>query len=159
LRKSWTEPDLIEINSSAHRIAFLKQWAATQESSSPSPIGAKHPLLTLCVADLVAAWGPDVHFIWAWRSFDESAAALMRRGWFPANKVIPLQTRLWNALIDLNSSEHQLTKLYWEQIKSNPLLAAQQLASVAGLNPTEDQLQYAASFVRASQPTESRLAA
>ena len=148
LRQWWTEPDLIEKTSAAERIAFFARWTEMQHSARPGPLGAKHPLLSLCVSDLISAWSPGAQFIWAYRSFDDSVAGLARRQWFKPDQIVPLQTKLWNTLHALEAAGHPLIKFDWNQIKSNPIGAAQHLASTIGLQPTEHQLRHAAAFVR-----------
>ena len=65
LRRWWDEPRAVERVPAAERIRFLEHWAAAPGCVPPGPMGAKHPLLSLCGRDLIAAWGLDVRFIWA----------------------------------------------------------------------------------------------
>lgn len=157
LRQWWTEPDLIEKTPAPHRIAVLADWAQRQQSACPGPSGAKHPLLTMCVADLIAAWGADTHFIWSRRSFDDSIAGLHRRRWFKPDQIVSLQTKLWDVLHALDS-KHHFIKFDWNHVKSDPAWVAQQLAASTGLNPTPDQLRSAAQFVCPNSPHNSTAA-
>jgi hypothetical protein len=149
LRQWWTEPQLVEKIPAPQRIAFLAQWVLRQEASRPGPVGAKHPLLTMCVPDLIAAWGPETHFIWARRPFDDSVAGLHRRRWFKPDQIVSLQSKLWDVLHALDA-KHPLIKFDWNHVISNPSWAAEQLATSIGLNPTPDQLRAATEFVRPS---------
>jgi hypothetical protein len=153
MRRWWIEPALIARVSAADRVGYFRDWMALQEWKCSGPVGAKHPLLSLCAAELATAWGADVCLLWSWRSFDESLAGLRRRGWFPEEFIAPLQKRLWDALCELDAAQHNLIKLDWNAVKSNPIEAARRLASLAGLEPTGEQLRSAAEFIR--QPSES----
>ena len=157
LRQWWTEPDLFEKAPASQRVAFLADWLQRQQSSRPGPVGAKHPLLTMCVPDLLSAWGSDTQVIWARRSFNDSVAGLHRRRWFKPNQIISLQTKLWDILHALDA-KHHLIKFDWNHVKSDPAWAAQQLASSIGLTPTPDQLHAATQFVRPTSQQDSTAA-
>jgi hypothetical protein len=148
LRRWWTEPLAQERVAAADRIQFLQSWAVVQEDARPGPLGAKHPLLSLCAADLVAAWGPKTCFVRASRSLEDSVAGLRRRGWFPDHEVV-LQSRLWDALAEFEQSHPPTVTLDWNRVKSNPAWAARELASAVGLDPTKEQLAAAAALVHA----------
>lgn len=160
LRRCWTEPSFTERVSSDHRSTFLRDWIMFQESKGERPTGAKHPLLGLCVQDLLAAWGGEVCLIWSWRPLEQSIAGLARRSWFPSDVVEPLQTRLWDTLQELEQrrSMHQFN---WDQVKENPADAARNLALLAGVFPTDQQFAAAAEFVRTggagTNPTQAVL--
>ena len=74
LRRWWAEPELKMCVTAEYRIKVLRAWAGMQEAVR-GPIGAKHPLLSLCGTDLIEAWGAETRFVWACRSFAESLAA------------------------------------------------------------------------------------
>jgi hypothetical protein len=149
LRRWWEEPQIVEQVPAVDRIRFLERWCALQECVGPGPIGAKHPLLSLCGPDLVAAWGPELRFIWSWRPLDESVAGLQRRKWITfRGHEVPLQEKLWNALNDFERSHTGIVKVDWRRVKSDPLWGARELASLAGVEPSDAQLQAAADFVR-----------
>ena len=57
LRRWWDEPHLIERVSASERVRMLRHWIEDQEHDSTAAHGAKHPLLSLCGADLLEAWG------------------------------------------------------------------------------------------------------
>ena len=149
LRRWWNEPELIEKTTAADRIRFLKLWIELQECAHPGPSGAKHPLLSLCGDDLITAWGRDTQFIWCWRPLDQSIAGLQRRGWFPGSEE-SLQQRLWDALNDFDSRHGGVARLDWAQVQSDPVEATRQLARLAGLERSDDQLLTAARFIRTS---------
>jgi len=94
LRKWWNEPRIAECVSSRHRIEFLKRWVNLQQCAGQAPVGAKHPLLSLCGPDLVEAWGAETLFFWSWRPLRESVAGLQRRGWFPGHQLMGYADRL-----------------------------------------------------------------
>lgn len=99
LRRWWRQPKLIETTPAADRIHFLKTWIGQQESIRPGPVGAKHPLLSLCIDDLAAAWGEDTCWLWSWRTLDQSIAGLVRRKWFSEEDSVHMQNRLWEILM------------------------------------------------------------
>jgi hypothetical protein len=148
LRRWWNEPELIEKTTAADRIRFLKLWIELQECAHPGPSGAKHPLLSLCGDDLIAAWGPETQFIWTWRPREQSIAGLQRRGWFPGAEE-SLQQRLWTSLHDFESRQANVFKLDWTQAQSDPEGVARQLATLLNLDRSEEQLQTASRFIRA----------
>jgi hypothetical protein len=147
LRRWWNEPEIIEKTAAADRVRFLKHWIELQECAHPGPSGAKHPLLSLCGDDLITAWGPETRFIWSWRPLEQSIAGLQRRGWFPGSEE-SLQQRLWAALNDFESRHRDIVRLDWAQVQSDPVKATRQLAALAGLECSDDQLRTAAGFIR-----------
>ena len=150
LRNWWTEPDLVERVAAARRIRFLQLWVQLQESVGFRVVGAKHPLLSLCVSDLVVAWGAAARFIWSYRPFDESVSGLKRRGWFEGHEH-RVQLRLWESLQEIQGSTPGMVKLDWSHVREDPLSAARELATLADLRPSAAQLEAAASFVRRSE--------
>jgi len=149
LRRWWNEPGITEKTAAADRVRFLKGWIDLQECTHPGPSGAKHPLLSLCGDDLSTAWGPETRFIWSWRPLDQSIAGLQRRGWFPGYEE-SLQQQLWEAVNDFESRHGGVARLDWTKVQSDPLEATRQLAALAGLERSDDQLRTAAGFIRTS---------
>lgn len=147
LRRWWNEPQLMEKTAAADRIRFLKLWIELQECSYPGPSGAKHPLLSLCGDDLIAAWGPDTQFIWTWRPLEQSIAGLQRRLWFPGVEE-SIQKHLWKSLHDFESRHANVFKLNWTRAQSDPVETTRQLAALVGANRSDDQLMTAARFIR-----------
>jgi len=147
LRRWWNEPEIIEKTAAADRIRLLKHWIELQECAHPAPSGAKHPLLSLCGDDLIAAWGAETQFVWTWRPLEQSIAGLQRRLWFPGVEE-SLQKRLWKALNDFASRHGDVVRLDWAQVQSDPVKATRQLAALAGLERSDDQLLTAARFIR-----------
>jgi hypothetical protein len=154
LRNWWLEPKLIERVSAAHRVCFLQRWMELQECIGVSVVGAKHPLLSLCIPYVQAAWGADVRLIWSFRPLPECIAGLEARGWF-GSQGPKTQQWLWNALHEAELSTSRIIKLDWHQVVADPAWAARELATLAGLDPSAGQLQSASSFVR--RPTQSGL--
>jgi len=147
LRRWWNEPQIAERVSSSYRIEFLKRWVNLQECAGQAPVGAKHPLLSLCGPDLAEAWGQETLFFWIWRPLRESVAGLQRRGWFLGHEE-SIQQRLWDTLTDFAQPHSRVIRFEWERVRSNPLWAAQELARLTRLQPSHAQLQAAAEFVR-----------
>jgi hypothetical protein len=151
LRQWWEEPRITERTPAQVRVRYLRQWAVLQESLGLSPIvGAKHPLLSLCGEDLLEAWGQDTLFIWSWRPLTDSVSALQRRGWF-GEHARQIQERLWEALQQFDKVHPGLVfKLDWDHVKSDPLWAAHELASLCGIVADDDRLKVVASQIRPS---------
>jgi hypothetical protein len=150
LRLWWDEPNIIERTPAVARTRFLRLWIARQETTGGAPAGAKHPLLSLCGRELLAGWGPDTRFIWAWRDYDASVRGLARRGWFPGHEAA-VQQRLWEALHVFERSVNGLVRVDWNEVRAEPAAAACRLAALAGLAPTAQQLTSAAEFVRVEE--------
>ena len=147
LRRWWNEPHATEHTPAVVRRRFLTKWAHRQECVRPGPIGAKHPLLSLCGHDLAEAWGTQVRLVWSWRELDRSIQGLQRRGWFGEHGET-LQITLWEALSQLASQRPDVMKLDWSGVKSDPAQAAKTLAEIAGLEPSRDGLASAVAFIR-----------
>lgn len=96
LRRWWDEPHLQERFPSAERVRKLRDVVYLLEAGGAAHVGAKHPLLSLCGADLIEAWGPGMRFIWTWRSLDDSIASIRRTGWWPDPYGENVQRRLWD---------------------------------------------------------------
>lgn len=150
LRRWWDEPKIIEKTPAADRIRFLNTWIMQRESERAGPVGAKHPLLSMCVPDLAEAWGESTCFLWCWRPLDESIAGLLRRNWWSKENMLSAQQRLWDTLHRLEGSKHRLFRLEWNQVKTDPDWGARELARLAGLEPSEEQFRTARAFVRTS---------
>lgn len=146
LRRWWTELELTPCVTAEYRVKVLSAWSAYQETMRPGPIGAKHPLLSLSGEDLVAAWGVDARFVWAWRPLADSVAGLQRRGWYIGVEQ-SMQKKLWDALNAFAYSHPGVARFEWERVRSEPFVVARQLASIAGLEPHEQSLVAAAEFI------------
>jgi hypothetical protein len=147
VRDWWAEPFLCEQTPRQERISFLKSWADSRQPSHAGPLGAKHPLLSLCAADLLSAWGPDTIFVRAWRPFEESVDGLRARGWFTGHEIA-LQMRLWNALAQFERAHGFALVMDWNRVRCNPSAAVAELAEIVGLKPSPTQAKDAASTVR-----------
>ena len=134
LQRWWQEPQFVAKESAANRVYRLKQWLDSRTSNEW--IGAKHPLLTLSMADVERAWGKSTKFIWCHRSLADSIKSLKQAGCCP--NASQLQQKLYsvadsqfprsNGLV--LSFDDSLTRVEW---------ALQQLIDFLGIQPTEDQ--------------------
>lgn len=147
LRRWWAEPLLEARVTPAERIAYLEAWMARHEAAGAAPCGAKHPLLSLCGPDLLAAWGADTRFIWSWRPLDESIAGLTRRGWFPGREIA-VQQQLWRTIEAFAASGVPVEPVEWHAVRRDPAGAARRLAGLLGLTPSAARLAAAAAWVR-----------
>jgi hypothetical protein len=130
------------------RMHFLRAWIQLQESTGAEHCGAKHPLLSLCGADLLEAWGPGTRFIWSYRPLEESIAGLERRHWFKGFDATRIQRQLWSALHDFeNQHGAAMIRLPWPLIKHDPAWGVDQLCSLLGLKRSKAIVGQAANFV------------
>jgi len=148
LRLWWDEPHLVERLSAPQREGAFKAWIAWQEAMSPSPAALKHPLLALCLPELLRAWGPGTRLVWAWRPLQDSIDGLLRRRWYSGHEQA-MQEALWAALEEANASGLAMERMAFDEVRAAPRVAAEQLARLAGLAPSEHQLARAVAFVRA----------
>ena len=116
--------------------------------SGSGPVGAKHPLLSLCGPDLAAAWGKGLHVVsasgpstslWTDCSIEDGSRATKRS----------LQQKLWDVLHEFGRSHPGIVKLDCGRVRSDPDWAARELASLAQVGASAGQLKAAAEFVRA----------
>ncbi|MCA9164635.1 MAG: tetratricopeptide repeat protein [Planctomycetales bacterium] len=158
LREWWKEPYLTEQVDRNKRVRELRQWLTGREAANElnggtsSGVGAKHPLLSLCGQDLLAAWGPQTKFIWSWRPLEKSSASLERLGWWP--DAVEIQQRLWDACQQFFAKQPYL-RVDYDALLLNPRETIIQLSDYLELTPTADQLDAAVTFV-AQHPTRKR---
>lgn len=145
LRSWWNEPQLQETVDRSSRIAYLTNWIRLRELMHPGPVGAKHPLLSLCADDLVTAWGAGTVFLRACRPLDESIKRLKVRNWFP-NHEEWLQRQLWQALERFCDRQLHLSVEY-RRLRNDTACVIEEVAAFAHLSPTTSQLTAAQAFV------------
>jgi hypothetical protein len=148
LRFWWNEPEIRENTDRHIRISCLANWVRLRQCFYLSAVGAKHPLLCLCGADLVTAWGPDTVFLRACRPLDESIERLRARNWFP-QRGEALQRRLWRALEEFCTRQPHLPVEYG-RLRSDPAAVLREIADYAHLAPTASQLATAEAFIERS---------
>jgi hypothetical protein len=148
LRKWWDEPLLVERTSSRRRVCYLRRWIARQERSGAPAAGAKHPLLSLCGQDLLAAWGESARLVWCHRPLADSISGLQKREWFKGREA-EVQQRLWGALCDLERSGVKISRIEWDRVKSDPNAAVNELVNMLGIRPPMEKFELAANFIRA----------
>ncbi len=153
LRRWWREPALEEAASRHDRVQTLAAWLADQQRWDNVPVGAKHPLLTLCGPDLVEAWGEETKFVWTWRPLEESIASLKRRGWWPGREVA-IQRRLWAAAEEFFSTQAHLRVPFADMLR-DPQREVERLVEFLGLPVSAAQCRAAATAVRQRQPPVS----
>jgi len=148
LRRWWAEPLLEEQVTAQERTSYLADWMARHEAASPASCGAKHPLLSLCGPELRAAWGPATRFLWARRPLADSIAGLARRNWFPGRETA-MQHQLWDGIEAFIASGAEVVAIDWATVRRDPAATARELAGLAGLAPSAEQLADAAAWVQA----------
>lgn len=126
-------------------------------------IGMKHPLLSLCGPDILAAWGKQTHFIWTQRPLTKSIESLIKKSWWKSSEdglrrlteleirtlYTAIQKRLWDKLEEFFRSQPHLGVDYSLMMNDSP----RQLLRVCdylGYKPTNAQFSEA---VRHIMPT------
>lgn len=148
LRRFWSEPSLEATVHATARASYLSAWAAQQESIRAGKACAKHPLLSLCAEDLVAAWGAETRFVWAYRPLEDSTAGLVRRGWFRGHER-RAQTILWEALHTFEARHGGVTRIALDDVLAAPEANVARIADIAGLPLEDARLEAARAFIRA----------
>lgn len=135
LRSWWCEPHLVELSLPEQRRCQLTEWIQKLERSSPV-VGAKHPLLSLSLDDLMHSWGSSTQFIWCQRPIEQSIASLERCGWWPASERI--QRTLHNAL-EAFFHWRPCLAIAFDDTLSQPACQIEKIASHLNLRPSPQQ--------------------
>ena len=152
LRQWWNEPRLIESAPVARRRAYLRKWVELQETLVAGPVGAKHPLLAMCLDDLADAWGNSLHIVRIRRPLPDSIAGLVRRRWFPGFEQ-NLQHGIHSRMeIQLAQTEAPLLTLEWPKLCDDPVGHAERLCGFLGIDRNRKQLEFAAKIVGGLAP-------
>jgi hypothetical protein len=152
LRRWWQEPLGSESVSMSQRVNCLRKWVELQECLEDAPVGAKHPLLSLCGPDLLEAWGEETLFIWSYRSLAQSVEGLKRRRWWPGQEE-NLQRRIWQALHEFERSGARVLRMEWPRLKADAAWGVRELADQIEIKPTPDQMLAAAAIVNPKKRT------
>jgi hypothetical protein len=152
LRRWWQEPLLRESAPMSQRVNCLRKWMELQECLGHAPVGAKHPLLSLCGSDLREAWGEETLFIWSYRSLEASIEGLKRRRWWPGQEE-NMQRQIWQALHEFEQSGARVWRIEWSRLKADAVRAAHELASRIEIESKPEQIQAAAAIVNPSKRT------
>lgn len=147
LRQWWQEPKLIESMPPVRRRAYLKKWVELQETLATGPVGAKHPLLAMCLDDLSVAWGDSLHIVRIGRPLPDSLAGLVRRRWFPGfeqNLQLSILSRMETHLA---KSSAPLLSLEWGELCNDPVGHAERLCNFLGIERNRKELESAAKIV------------
>ena len=152
LRQWWDEPRLIESAPAAQRRTYLRKWVELQETRTEGAVGAKHPLLAMCLDDLSEAWGESLHLIRIWRPLPDSIAGLERRRWFPGFEQA-LQKQIHSRMeAQLEKSPARLLTLNWDELHAEPVRHAALLCGFLGIDRSREQLEFAARIVGGLTP-------
>ena len=147
LRQWWNEPHLVERSSAQERVDLLKAWIEDMERDTPGSVGAKHPLLSLCGPDLLAAWGQQTRFIWTTRPLEKAIHSLAKRNWWTHPESI--QQRLWTAVTQFFQAQAHL-QIEFAAMMNDPRTEVLRLVEYLELQPTPEQFDAAIASV---QPT------
>lgn len=149
LRVWWNEPANTEKVSASKRVRILHRWIRKQETRGANWVGMKHPLLSLCGHDLLAAWGPAMRFVWTCRPLENSIRSLVKLKWWDDARSEHTQRSLWNTTHDfLHGREH--LRIDFAQMMAEPRQQVVRLADYLCLAPSESQIAAAANYI---QPT------
>lgn len=152
LRQWWDEPKLVESVPQVRRRAYLRKWIELQETLAEGPVGAKHPLLAMCLEDLDSAWGDALHIVRIWRPLPDSISGLVRRGWFPGFEQ-NLQHGIHSRMeIQLAKSTAPLLTLEWNELCGEPVVHAERLCGFLGIDRNQEQIEFAAKIVGGLAP-------
>ena len=145
LRRWWNEPRLEERSSRTERVRVLARWVKEREQAGATLVGMKHPLLSLCGEDLLAAWGEKTHFIWCHRPFEESLASLRSVGWSGENSDL-LQRTLWTELQRFFAARDHL-QIQFSDLMADPGGEISRLVAALDIHPSDDQIAAAVRFI------------
>jgi hypothetical protein len=146
LRVWWNEPENTTKTPATKRIRILKRWIQKQETRGSKWVGMKHPLLSLCGPDLMAAWGPSVRFIWTCRPLEKSINSLVKLKWWSDSRSEHTQRSLWTATANfLEDREH--LRIDFSQMMAEPRQQVLCLADYLGLKTTEAQIVAATNYI------------
>jgi tetratricopeptide (TPR) repeat protein len=143
LRRWWKEPELQPAESASHRVYLLREWL--QSRGSPAWVGAKHPLLTLCISDLLRAWGPSTRIIWCHRPLDEAIESLERLNWW-ANAA-QVQRQLYEMAESSFPNQNGLL-IDFHQSLARPVELMERLTAFLELQPSQEQLAEALQMIK-----------
>jgi len=146
LRYWWQEPFIIERVASGERIRILKEWITYREKANVKAIGAKHPLLSLCCDDILAAWGCNTRFIWAYRPIEESIASLTKVGWWHPMECWRIQEILWEEA-NIFFSNNQHFRMEHDALIQDPFQHIERIAKFVGISAKEGNIRAAAAFI------------
>lgn len=121
LRAWWSEPKLISTASPEERRSFFDRWLTNSIYPQRKWIGVKHPLLALCMTDLVMAWGNDIKYIWSHRPIEQSIKSLNKAKWLGWDGYCEqIQQEIWNSIHEfLVDKEH--IKIDCDILNTEPL--------------------------------------
>lgn len=137
LRQWWDEPFLVNLVAPIEKQRYLTRWIQGLESRGAAAVAAKHPLLSLCLADLRAAWGENVRILWSHRNIEDSIKSLRRMNWgWPT--IERIQQTLWSEL-DKPENRDFLLKVHYEKLVESPSVEIDKLIDGLGLLPSKEQ--------------------
>jgi hypothetical protein len=146
LRRWWSQPWLNEATLKEERIDGLTNWVQNRRENYSGPIGAKHPLLSLCGHDLLEAWGESTKFLWSYRPVGDSICSLQKVGWWRGSEK-HIQTQLFFACEKFFTRQPCLRVTYSEMV-DDPAVVIQSIIDYLELTPTKGQIQFAVQSIR-----------
>ncbi len=136
-------PDMSDEASRAERHGFFTEWAMYAEMESEH-YALSHPMLSLCVDDVIAAWGDDTKVIYCYVRpellFTESHFEALRfqmhwsRRW-----VCKIESKLWAESADA-ALNHDAIFVESRRYVDDPLGHVLRLIDDLGIEPTQEQI-------------------
>jgi hypothetical protein len=154
LRIWWDEPRLREKVKQAERVRVLAEWIKEREQGGAKWVGMKHPLLSLCGADLVQAWGPETRFIRCCRPLGDSIDSLKRLG----RKVdgVHMQGTLMAALDRFFAGREHLA-VEFADLMSNPRREVERLMEYLSITADAAKIEVAIRFIEPGRKSKVEL--
>ena len=143
----WNEANAVSRVTDVGRSRILRNWIVGRESASPdcSHFGAKHPLISLSLNDIVEAWGSETRFIWAYRDLRVSIQGLIEVPWTPGpEKSRREQVRLWTACeMFFHPGRPNTLQLGHDEVRRDPAMAVDCLIAFIEAAVNEEKRQSA----------------
>lgn len=141
------EPRLQPKPAATALVQKLRQWRANTARTNPA-VAAKHPLLGLCLPEILEAWGPDVRFIRAMRPLEDSIRGLARRGWF--SEPERMQRILDQEIRGFFDEGHPFVAVDYRDVVAAPESEVWKLATELGIEVTPATMERAVALVQRS---------
>ncbi len=124
--------------------ADLRHWYnCRQQEAKDRPIGGKHPLLCLCIPQLVKAWSVQKCLV-VRRPLADIESSIKRRRWPFLKSTHPRQLF---RLIDQHLTGHDYLELEYNQLRADPGPLIEAMIDYLGLEVKPSQMDQAIAFV------------
>ena len=145
LRQWWSEPRLVASMTAERRQQHLGAWLTSRQAAAHGrPVGAKHPLLSLCNRDVYQAWGNATRFVWCRRPLEESVRSLVKMNWWSDCRRIQRQLHQANCqfFADVTAIE-----VPYAELRAAPRRSIERLIDQLQLTPTAEDVTRAVQWI------------